>query len=188
MTPAERLQGFIERGALVRHAWGDGHERACLLAAMAPACAEYETAEKCPANVMPQWLAQLTPEMDDHGTEDAWPAMVRRYAAVAARWHVLDDDAWERVRLRCLHAIVSEARSHVGVEEVAVIDGVLSWLDAGAPESERERAQAAAWSSWAAIAAAEAEAEESEVWDRMTDVILGETEAACDAAEGKSNG
>lgn len=44
---------------LVRKEWGDGKATACLLAAIAPQAIDNPSA--CPACIMPQWLAHLTP-------------------------------------------------------------------------------------------------------------------------------
>lgn len=204
LTSAARLQDFIDRDALVRHDWGDGYERACLLAAMVPECATAESPKACPATVMPKWLAYMTPKFDDLGSDEVWPGMVRRYAAVAARWHILDAKAWKRVHLRTLHGIVSEARQRATptqVEVIEAIDGVLVWLAAGAPEEDRSKVQAAAWASalaaetaaaWAAAWAAEtttaaaARAAATTAWDRITDLTLTAIEQECDAAEGSS--
>tara|TARA_R110000868_G_scaffold406061_2_gene686173 strand:- start:1604 stop:2245 length:642 start_codon:yes stop_codon:yes gene_type:complete len=115
MTPAERLSAYIAEGRLVRNAWtgtgtgAEGRETACLLAAMSPDVARARDAGACPAEIMPAWLAHLTPWMDDAGSVDAWPAMVRRYASLASRWHVLSPAAWDRLDYRCRLIAVEEA-------------------------------------------------------------------------------
>ena len=74
----DRLDRFIAEGRLVRNEWGDGQERACLLLAIAPEVGGSEgKVDLCPASVLPPWLAELTPSLDDNGTNAAWPAMVR---------------------------------------------------------------------------------------------------------------
>ena len=95
-----RLDDFIARDAVIRGKWTDGQERACLLAALSPEAGEREDATACPASVMPAWLAYLTPSLDDKGSVEAWPSMVRRYAALARRWSVLDANAWVRLDFR----------------------------------------------------------------------------------------
>lgn len=159
----DRLDTMIRENRIIRGAWTE-RDRACLLAALAPEAGKAQSASACPAEVMPEWLAHLTPWIDDAPSEEAWPALVRRYAALARRWHVLDTAAWERARIGALIAIVSEARMHCPQHEtqtLAAIDGVLAWLRRGAPASERLAAlwaaEAAAQS--AAVAAAEAAAE-----------------------------
>jgi len=137
---AARLRQYIDEDRLLRHAWTDdsgGRHRACLLAALAPECGEVESADTCPADVMPPWMAYLTPEIDDWGSEEVWPAMVRRYAACAARWHVLDAAAWERVRVAHLLECLTIAREAVtedrwGVQ--AALDGVVRLLREGGTE------------------------------------------------------
>jgi hypothetical protein len=184
MIPTDRLDwldALIERGDLLRGQWTDGRERACLLAALSPEAAAAGSAKRCPATLMPAWLAHLTPWLDDEPSAEAWPAIVRRYASLARRWHVLDAAAWERARVGACVAIVVEARSHVDASEaqaLAAIDAVLAWLRAGAPEAQREptwraasalaasalaASEASAWAAWAAEAT-EAEATEAATW------------------------
>ena len=159
---------MIAEDRIIRQRWTDGHERACLLAALSPETGKAERASACPAHVMPPWLAHLTPWIDDEVSEDAWPGVIRRYAALARRWSALDDAAWERARIASLIAIVSEARLNCPSSEeraLAAIDGVLEWLRRGAPESERaavseatraatKATRAAARAAWAGEAAA----------------------------------
>lgn len=112
----ERLNRHIEQGTLIRGAWqgtdAQGRETACLLAAMAPECGAEETANVCPAAIMPSWLAHLTPCLDDNGSLDAWPSMVKRFSGLAARWHTLDAAGWRRVQFTWLAASVREAAVH----------------------------------------------------------------------------
>jgi hypothetical protein len=185
----DRLDTMLREGRLIRHAWTEGHDRACLLAALSPEAGAAESASACPAEVMPAWLAFLTPWLDDAPSAGAWPSIVSRYAALARRWHVLDAAAWERARIASLMAIVSEARTHVAPEEharvLAAIDGVLGWLRRGAAESVREAAEAdaaraaAARAARAAMAAAEADA--TAVWAARAAVWAAARAAEADA-------
>ena len=209
----ERLNTFIHEGRIVRHAWlgtdEQGRETACLLAALSPEVAEQETASACPASVMPEWLAHLTPWMDDNSSEAEWPRMVSRYAACAARWSTLDNAAWRRVEIASRRAAVVEAMRHTTEERVlGVCRGVLEWLDSDMPEQPHEGlgADATAWAAadataraaaaaraetWAVSAGAEtwevsAEAAagagaeaEAEAADRITDAVLSSLEKEC---------
>jgi hypothetical protein len=163
----DRLDRMIRENRVSRGEWTEGHDRACLLAALSPEAGAAQSAAACPAELMPPWLAYLTPWLDDAPSEHAWPHIVRRYASLARRWHVLDGEAWDRARIGALIAIVSEARTHTGDDAVALaaIDGVLGWLRRGAPESDRDAAWAAravaADAAYAARAAARAAASAS---------------------------
>lgn len=120
----DRLWRHINDGTLLRWEWGDGYERACLLAALVP-----ETIHRggsCPADVMPSWLATITPAMDDNGTQEAWPSMVRRYADLAGKWHILTDAAWERVRRQALITITESAVISSHLESTRTM--ILDWL------------------------------------------------------------
>lgn len=159
----DRLDALIRENRIIRGAWTE-RDRACLLAALAPEAGKAQSASACPAEVMPAWLAHLTPWIDDAPSEEAWSALVGRYAALARRWHVLDTAAWERARIGVLIAIVTESRQHVLPHEsraLAAIDGVLAWLRRGAPEDERLAAlwAAEAAQTWAATWAARSAAE-----------------------------
>ena len=76
-----RLDKLIAEDRIVRGTWtgvADGKKTACLLAALSPESGEQQTATACPSDVMPVWLAHLTPSMDDSGSIEAWPAFIRR--------------------------------------------------------------------------------------------------------------
>jgi hypothetical protein len=153
----DRLDTMIREDRLIRHAWTEGHDRACLLAALSPEAGEAQSADACPADLMPLWLAELTPWIDDAPSEHAWPHVVRRYASLARRWSALDSAAWRRAKIGALLTIVEEARAHASDDAVALaaIDGVIAWLRRGAPESERDGVADPAWAAaaWAAAAA-----------------------------------
>jgi len=119
MTPEQRLDRLdtmIAQDRILRGKWTDtdaaGRELACLLAALAPEAAESRNPRNCPAEVMPEWLACLTPLLDDYVSEDYWLPMLQRYAKLARRWHVLDDAAWRRAEYRVRVACVREAMAH----------------------------------------------------------------------------
>ena len=111
------LDAAIERNLVIRHAWKEGENRACLLLWLAP---EVETENKglyavgnCPSDLLPRWLAGLTPEIDDWGTKEAWPATIRRYASVVRRaaltfdadaWHLV----WARLQVRVIRKIAEK--------------------------------------------------------------------------------
>lgn len=107
----DNLDRLIESHNLLRGSWGDGYRRACLLSAMAPEIIAHGMTAygspvtridlaACPASLMPDWMAHITPAIDDWGSDSLWGVTIRRYADLARRWHVLDDAAWERVRVR----------------------------------------------------------------------------------------
>ena len=105
------LNKHIGQGTLIRDKYtgtdAKGRETACLLVAIAPEVGPAGRVSNCPASVMPQWMAVLTPFIDDRGSEAAWPQMVRRYAALAADWHLLDADAWSRMQEAARQAAVT---------------------------------------------------------------------------------
>jgi len=132
MKTAERkarvanLQTFIIEGRLIRNEFTSeddlGRETACLLAAMSSEVARSENPDKCPADLMPNWMAHLTPWMDDAGTLDRWREVINKYAELAARWHVLNAEQWQSLRLeirnRCLQIAEGSDSCHKNVLEL----------------------------------------------------------------------
>jgi len=103
----DRLDRFIEEDRIVRHTWGDGQELACLLLAIAPEVSyeddngqTYSSPMRCPADVLPKWMAKLTPYIDDCGSDTAWPKTIRRYArTVRAASMTFSEEQWAKVEL-----------------------------------------------------------------------------------------
>ena len=158
----ERLNSMIRENRITRHNWltvdEQGRETACLLAALSPEAGEAESPTACPASVMPEWFAHITPWIDDNGSDAEWPRVVRRYAACAARWSALDEAAWRRVEIAARRVAVVEAMSHTSDEQVLdACRQVLVWIDADMSEASRASAKAAseatAAAAWALAAA-----------------------------------
>lgn len=116
----DTLDQLIEENRVIRWQWNvpaddtaDGRERLCLLAAISPEVVTAQTHAACPAALLPGWLAELTPSIDDHTSGDKWPQIIREFSrAVRAGAARLDAAGWERVKLRLLLAIVGVARRH----------------------------------------------------------------------------
>ena len=157
----ERLNRMISESRIIRNEWTgtdeQGRETACLLAALSPEAGEAESPAVCPASVMPEWFAHITPWLDDHSSATAWPQVIRRYAACAARWAALDEAAWRRVEIAARRVAVVEAMRHTSDEQVLdACRDVLDWLDSDMPESSRAAERAAVAAAWAAMEAREA--------------------------------
>ena len=131
-----RLNKMVADNRILRGAWTDGHERACLLAALSPEAGCQESASACPSWVMPEWLAHLTPWIDDECSHDNWDKIVGKYANLAGRWHVLDDAAWDRCHLATRRAILAEAMQHNEQRKVSsACAAAMAWLDS--PDAAR---------------------------------------------------
>lgn len=108
------LDAAIAEGRIIRHAWtrreDGGRQMLCLLAALSPEVRVAETSAACPADVMPAWLAALTPVLNDCGSPAGWPRVVRRYADLAHRWHVLTADDWRWLDCQITALALSAAR------------------------------------------------------------------------------
>jgi hypothetical protein len=182
----ERLDQFIRENRLIRKAWtgtdAQGRETACLLAALAPECAKGNVIE-CPSELMPQWLAELTPWIDDEPSEEAWPVIVKRYAELSHRWHVLTPDAWSRLDFTARSIAVRKAREFVSASEVGVmkaIDDVLALLRRAADGGS---VNANEWAA-ARVAARAARAAEAQAPDQIITAILDAIEVEIAKAEG----
>jgi hypothetical protein len=111
IAPHERLRALAREGRIIRNSWGgktpDGRETACLYAALVPGAKE---TSGCPAGLMPQWIANMVPDIDDNGSDAAWPAMVERFGNVLP-WRL--DAAAERIVLaKTMIAVLSIAAPH----------------------------------------------------------------------------
>ena len=183
----ERLNKFINEDRIVRGYWtgvdGRGRKTACLLAALSPEVVEHGNASACPASVMPAWFAFVTPWIDDNSSEAAWPSAIRRYAACAARWSVLDDAAWRRVEVVARRAAVVEAMKTTEDElTLRSSHATLAWLDEDMPESSCPDVTGASSAMWSVRWAAR----RSSVCDVLKAVYCSErsAEAALRAAKG----
>ena len=182
----ERLDQFIRENRLIRKAWtgtdAQGRETACLLAALAPECAKGNVIE-CPSELMPQWLAELTPWIDDEPSEEAWPVIVKRYAELSHRWHVLTPDAWSRLDFTARAIAVRKAREFVPASRVGVmnaIDDVLALLGRATDGGD---VNANEWAA-ARVAARAARAAEASVAAEGAWAVRAAAGAADEAAEG----
>jgi len=199
----ERLDTAIAEGRVIHGFWRreeDGRELVCLLAALSPETAEREKASACPASVMPAWLAELTPHMDDYVSDRYRPELIRRYAALAHRWHVLTADAWQRCEWSSRRVALVEARAHTRDDRaIDVCNRAIVLIDrclAGDPPTDLEWEAAAEAASAAASAAASLasmsaaslaasaaaslasmSAARAAAWDRMASGILDAIEA-----------
>lgn len=154
-----RLDKAVEDNSVKRGQW-----TACLLAQLSPEAEKASSASACPATVMPPWLAHLTPWIDDAGTIDHWPSVVRRYASLAHRWHALTPDQWHRLDYRVRAICVREAMAHTKNEKVIDVCGrVVELCDRVARGDEVPE------QDWAAAEAAAA--------DRMIDAIMDAIES-----------
>ena len=195
----DRLDCMIQEGRLLRNQWtgvdAAGKERACLLAAISPEVAGSHVSVSCPADVIPSWLAQLTPAMDDNGTQEQWFPFVQRYSLVLrVASEKLTEKQWEAVQYRVRIGIIQESMSHV--TDTKVLEACSSIIrlceqaaegnnpDPAAWSAAESAAKSAAWS--AAESAAESAASDvawsaakSEAWDRLNNMILDKIEEAC---------
>lgn len=175
----ERLDHLIADNRICRHAWhdgpptDDGWERMCLLLAVSPEVGPEEDPSACPTELMPEWLAHLTPWIDDAGSADAWPEHIRRYRAAVPKLAGMSAEASRRldcaVRAAILRQVLPVAgEDHEVVERVlALCDreargeyvSQLDWIEArAAAEAARAAAEAAAWAAAEAAAGVEAAA------------------------------
>jgi len=193
MINVERLNTFISEGRVIRGQWrgtdAQGRETACLLAALAPECGREQRAGACPADVMPRWLAHLVPWMDDEGTAEQWPGMVRRFAAVAARWHVLTPEQWQRLEWTAKLLTVTEARQHTSdPAALEACDGTIALLQDAIErgtmdESRRVAAYGAADSAaWGAAYGAADSAAYGVAWSAAWSAAYGAAYSAAESA------
>ncbi len=100
----------LAEGRIIQNSWrrngNDGRKLVCALAAFGP---DINKPENCPADLMPAWLAELVPVLDDGIATADVPWFMTGLIDRARQWHVLDADAWERVRVGFTIAVVQQA-------------------------------------------------------------------------------
>ncbi len=160
-----------DEGLIVQGQWhgkgDDGREISCLLGAIDPSV---EEAADCNGELMPMWLAVLTPILFDGIVEEEAVPMARRYGEMVARWHVLEPEAWDRVRARFLIRTIDVAAQAARAEAVAAAEARADAAARGVRaaiknslEAARARAEAVAAAEARADAAARA-ARAAEAW------------------------
>lgn len=161
------IQQYAAEGRIIRDKWSDTDEQGRQLLCLYTALAGDPDArpESCPAHLCPRWLAYVLPWMDDSGTEEAWPSVVSRVAALAPRLGGLSGERGDRLRSRWLMTVLDEALSHAPegqhVKAVQRVQALLERHGSGGSVSRDEweagwvGAWEAAWeAAWAAAWAA----------------------------------
>jgi hypothetical protein len=154
----EQAETAWREGRIIQHDWrrgGEGgRELVCALAAFGP---DINSAEDCPADLMPRWLAELVPTLDDGiGTADV-PWFMGELLTRAKAWSVLDDAAWERVRTGLMVGMVRNAVAAAAgsqpkekpaywADVESACERVVAALEAG-DVNQLEEARAAAWAA-----------------------------------------
>lgn len=176
---AERYEQYRSEGRLLRGAWTDeqdGKQRAYWLAALSPEVERAQRPEACPSALLPQWFALLVPWMDDNGTESGWADRSLRFGQLLRRMPTLGapgSEAWERLRIAVLLAILDESVSHVPEDEQWGARAAIAQVrEALQGRGDLAAARAAAWAAGAA--------------DRMIEAIFVAIETECARAGAQS--
>ena len=179
----DRLETFLNEGRLTRKEWASqddaGRATACLLAALVPECGRDGSAAACPAELMPAWLAHLTPWIDDAGSEENWMETVFRFADLAASWHVLDTETWRRLEYRVKAVVVREAVRHTtNAGALSACETVIDLCDRAAS------GEAIPDTTWSAARSAARSAERSATWSaaRSAESAAWSAESAASSA------
>lgn len=163
-----------EEGRIIQGTWrkrnGGGRELVCALAAFGP---DINSASDCPADLMPPWLAELVPTLDDGiaAKDVLWFSgeLIDR----ARRWGALDSNAWERIRtgfqiasicqaLSSAESVQPDPKPEYWQKVIDACNGVISALENhDGVEAARAARAAAAEAAWAAAAEAAARAAEA---------------------------
>jgi hypothetical protein len=69
----------------------------CLLGAMHKECAINRHHSYCPKEIMPMFMAAITPIIDDYVSLENWEAMVHRYISLASKWYKLTPQKWSEI-------------------------------------------------------------------------------------------
>lgn len=126
----DRLDKMIRENRIVRHKWGDGKERACLLLALVPECDGGSAGgdpRMCPANVLPWWMAHLVIWIDDAPSAGRWRDIITSFASLVRRSGSMPPAAWRRLEHETKSIIVREFMTHAVTK--AALDSCLRMLD-----------------------------------------------------------
>jgi hypothetical protein len=100
----------LNEGRIIQGDWrrknGGGRELVCALAAFGP---DINSASDCPADLMPGWLAELVPVLDDGIAEADVPWFMGGLLTRAKAWSILDDAAWDRIRTGYMIGLARQA-------------------------------------------------------------------------------
>lgn len=93
----------VSEGRLAQRTWhkkdDEGREIACLLGAMHPSV---KAPKDCNGDLMPMWLAELTPQLFDGIPEESARDVGERYGILVGQWHVLSGADWEALLTKFL--------------------------------------------------------------------------------------
>jgi hypothetical protein len=156
ITASQRILAHLHEGRLVQNEWHSvaekGRDFACILGAISP---HIDDSRKCPASVMPKWLARLVVPLFDYQTEDAAMTWAARFGTQMAQWHRLDSAAWDRVRDAFCAACVAdawqsaEAYAYAAAADAAAAAARAAALAAAADAADADAARQACWTRMA---------------------------------------
>jgi hypothetical protein len=69
----------------------------CLLGAMHKESAINRHHSYCPQEIMPKFMAAITPIIDDYVSRENWESMVQRYISLASKWYRFTPDQWSEI-------------------------------------------------------------------------------------------
>ena len=171
------ILSHVDAGTLAQGVWHDqgkdGREIACLLGAIHPSV---KKAADCNGDLMPMWLAELTPTLfDGIAAENIYP-MARRYGELVGRWHVLSGARWDgiltRVLIRCIDDAVTAARpANEGKDYWPAVAAACEQVKAALNDGDAD-ALSAAWSAAASAA-------RSAAYLSLFTFVLDQIEAEC---------
>ena len=214
MSISDRIalaRSYHSENRIIQNSWrrqgDDGRELVCALAAFG---SDINSASQCPKDLMPEWLAQLIPTIDDGMAADEVHWFSGALIDCAERWHVLDDAAWQRIQtgfmigslklaLEAAEPVQPAPAPEYWPQVQNACEQVCAALKSGDAE-QLKKAEAAAWAAaraaawaaaraaeaaaWAAEAAAEAAAwaAEAAAWKNIASLLFGMIEAEIAAA------
>jgi hypothetical protein len=184
----------VAEGRIIQGKWSrkdvQGRHLVCALAAFGDG--DINNTGDCPADLMPRWLAEIVPTIDDGLALDRIHWFTGELVSRARKWHILDDTAWDRIRTGFMVACIRQALDSAAPVQpdpkpaywekvVNACNGVIAALESG--EGLQEAAAAAAEARWAAARWAAAEAAAAARWAAAAAAEARWAEARWAAAE-----
>lgn len=171
-----KIEKHVERlhseGKIMRGSWGDGREQACYYSALVPGA---KSTAACPAWLMPRWVADLLPLINDNVSPQAWPDITKRFVQFAANLVNMTPERWARALLITKQASLEIALPHNPAAVQPVLDLVNralagdepsanEWAKAEAKAAAAAKANLWAWAAAKAASAAAARAASAAAW------------------------
>jgi hypothetical protein len=109
-SASKAILAAVDAKTLTQGGWrrrgDDGREIACLLGSIDPSV---NSPKDCNGDLMPMWMAELTPVLFDGVAFDQVYPIAQRYGTLVGKWHVLTKESWDNSLNKFLVRLIDDA-------------------------------------------------------------------------------